>query len=75
MDVRGCQDHCSSRMLNLGQLLREIRNVMIVDQRQRSDDRLVRFNNRRKQRIAYQIPESFGAIAVSALGNEPVEFS
>lgn len=31
MDVSSREDHCTRRMLNLGQLLREIRNVMIVD--------------------------------------------
>jgi hypothetical protein len=37
MDVSSREDRCTRRMLNLGQLLCEIRNVMIVDKRQSAD--------------------------------------
>jgi hypothetical protein len=74
MDMRGREDHGACVVLNFSQLLREIGNVMVVNKRQSADHRLVRFNDLRQKRLTYKIAEGLGAIRITALGNEPIEF-
>ena len=73
MDVSSREDHCACRMLNLGQLLREIRNMMIVDKRQSADHWFVRFDDLGQKSFPYEIADCLGAIFVSASGNQPVK--
>jgi hypothetical protein len=73
MDMSGSQDHRARSVLNLGQFLREIRNVMVVNERKSANDWFVRFNDLRQERLAYEIAERLGTVRVTALGDEPIE--
>jgi len=73
MNMRDRRNHRTGGVLNFGQLLGEIRDVMVVDKRQSADYRLVRFNARSKMRRANKIAERLGAVRVTVFGNEPIE--
>jgi len=73
MNVRRGQNHHACSMLNLGQLLRETRDMVVVHKRQRAHHRLIRVDRLAEQRLANQIANGFGRFSLLAPRNQPVE--
>ena len=67
------QNHSPRRMLHFGELLSEIGHVMVVDQGQGSNNRIVRPNLVGEKRLANQIPKSLRPIGVATLSNELIK--
>jgi len=74
MDVRGGQNHGSGVVLNFGQLLREIRSVMVINNRQSPHHRLVGLNHLPEKRLPDQVADGLRAVGITPLGDQPVEF-
>ena len=74
VDVGGGENHSAGGVLGIGQLLREIRSAVIVDQRQGADDRLVRVDVVGKKRLADEIADGLGAVFVAASCDQAVKF-
>ena len=73
MNMKGGDDCLPHLVLNGVEFIGKFPHVVIVDEGHRADGLLVRFPFGLDEKIANQIPQGFGPVAVTLLFDEPVK--
>lgn len=73
VDVGGSEDHGAGGVLDLGEFLGEVWDVMVVDEGECADDGLVGGDVVGEEGFADEVTDGLGAVFVAAAGDELVE--
>lgn len=73
VNMRRGQDDCAAMMLNLGEFLREVGYMMVVDEGECAYDGLVGVDRLGEQGLTDEVADSFRTVAIASFADEAVK--